>query len=190
MDYFISQAPNPNAQGDDEFKLLATNCYFELNYKIDDSTYLIVYLLYRSANSVFVATCWGDTFDGIIRNLDDDDYVEILHDTWPTLTNLLANGINDKYSNGALIKLEDPDDGDSKWFVASVAGNIGFDSIDDLLCANTHSKISLVIEQSITLFTELDKKRPDTLRAIGKGLLKGAAILAIGSLFGLDLNDA
>ena len=43
----------------------------------------------------------------MVDNLDDEDYVETLCDTWPIFVNLLQNGLKDKYSEGALIKLED-----------------------------------------------------------------------------------
>lgn len=179
MEFFISTKLNnsPEAIGDDEFKIIPTENYLEVNMQIEDTEmFFVFYLIQKSENSLLVLSCWDDTFDEIIENLDDENYLEILTDTWPILTSLLVNGVKDKYSEGALIKLEDLDNGDHKWFLASIAGNINFESFDNLFCDRTISTITTVKEKSIILLNELQTKKPNSIKHIGKGLFKGALL--------------
>ena len=163
MDFFISEksTPSPNVIGTDEFKVIITDSYVELNLKIDKTdSYFVFYLIPHTENSVFVVSCWDDTFDNIIENSDDESCLENLFDTCPLIATLLSNGIKDKCSDGALIKLKDYDNGDNKWFLASIAENIKFDNINTILCDRTIETINLVKEESMLLLSELHKKKP------------------------------
>ncbi len=184
MRYFIDSTPGRDAIGDENLMLRATNNYFELIYKIDESTYFIINIIPRNSYSAFVATCLGDCFDEVINNFNDDDYVEMMCDTWPLFMKLLQNGANDKYSEGALIKLEDIDTGDNKWFLTSIAGNLNFDSIEDLLCEQTMQAVRTVIEKTGELYDELSSKSPSKTKAFFKGFLKGATLAALLALNG------
>ena len=184
MRYFIDSTPGRDAVGDENLMLRATNNYIELIYTINESTYFIVNIIPRNNYSAFVTTCLGDCFDKVVDNLDDEDYVETLCDTWPIFVNLLQNGLKDKYSEGALIKLEDIDTGDHKWFIASIAGNLNFDSIEDLLCDQTKQAVDTVITKTVELYNELSTKSPSKTKAFLKGFLKGAAMVALFALGG------
>lgn len=184
MRYFIDSTPGRDTIGDEDLMLRATNNYFELIYTIDKSTYLIINIIPRNDYSAFVATCLGDGFDEVLENFDDEDYVETVCDTWPLFVKLLNNGLKDKYSEGALIKLEDIDTGDRKWFLASVAGNINFDSLEDLLCEQTMQAVRTVIKRTGELYNELSSKSPSKTKAFFRGFLKGAALIALLALGG------
>lgn len=184
MRYFIDSTPGPNAVGDEDLMFRVTNNYFELVYPIDKHSYFIINIIPRNDYSAFVACCLGDCFDEVLDNLDDADYRETICDTWPLFARLLQNGVRDKYSEGALIKLEDIDTGDTKWFLASVAGNINFDSIEGLLCDRTMQVVRTVIEKTVELHNELSTKSPSKVKSFFKGFLKGAAIVALLALGG------
>ena len=77
----------------------------------------------------------------------------------------------------ALIRLEDPDCGEPKWFVASVAGNLNFEKPEEFFGDRTMEVTGLVLEKTNQLLTEIQEKEPSTLRAIGKGLKVGLATL-------------
>ncbi len=191
MRYFIDSNSDPSLEGDD-VKYKVTNCYIEFEYPGDDF-FFVLYLIPKTSNSVFIATCWERAFDEILDNLDDEDYVETMTETWPTLARLLANGINDRYSEGALIKLEDFDTGEPKWFLASVCGNLDFENIEEIFGDRTQEVTQLVIQQSLELLQELNENKPSILGAFGKGIVRtlvgGLAvtgIAAVGALFGID----
>lgn len=182
MRFFIDSTPGSDAIGDDDLMLRTTNNYLELIYTIDKSTYLIINIIPRNNYSAFVAACFGDCFDDVLENFNDKDYIETVCDTWPLFANLLNNGVKDKYSEGALIKMEDIDTGDNKWFLASIAGNLNFDSVEDLLCEKTLQAVRTVIERTGELYNELSSKSPSKSKAFFKGLLKGAAVVALIAL--------
>ncbi len=190
MRTFIDSTPGSNLVGE-EIKYGVTNSYIEVEFRIDDA-FLVLYYIPRSSSSIFVATCWDHAFDGLLSNIDEDDW-ETIAETWPTLAKLLLNGANDRYSEGALIKLEDFDDGESKWYIASIAGNLDFDNIDDLLGDRTQKVSQLVILKSAELLTEMSENRPSIGRAIVKGITRGVGkglLMAIGAAVGVDLSQS
>jgi hypothetical protein len=152
-----------------------TEGYIELELPLDCTKALVVYLIPRSSMSVWVATCWDHTFDKIIED-PDEETLEVIAETWPTLAQLLVNGFKDLYSGGALIILEDLDDGENKWFVASVAGNI---SLEDLAkeFPKIQKVIDVVLSRSAELAQELSENKPSVLKAIEKGMVKGIRAL-------------
>jgi len=83
------------------------------------------------------------------------------------------NCLKDKYSEGALIKLEDFDTGDPKWFLASVAGNLDLEDIESIAGERTQETVGLVLNKSIELFQELNEKKPSMFRQIAKEFSRG-----------------
>jgi hypothetical protein len=188
MRFFVSD--RHHAKGD-EPHLHGTNSYLEIEVPVDENNSLYTYIIPRGEHSAFVAICLNDMFDKLVDELDDDTY-ETVAETWPTLATLLHNGIKDKYKNGALIRLEDSDYGDTKWFVASVAGNISFDSEEALFCDRTNDAISVVLEKANQLLTELNENEPSTLKAIGKGLVQGLTLglfATAAQALGIDIKE-
>ncbi|WP_428339103.1 hypothetical protein [Mycobacterium sp.] len=45
-------------------------------------------------------------------------------ETWPRMTEVLVNGLNESFSNGALTVVNDPDDFSPRWVLATLAGNV------------------------------------------------------------------
>lgn len=157
---------------DDEIGTKVTHAYFEIEFPLDKDSGLIIYVIPRSKNSAAVMTCWEHAFDELVSNLDEDTY-ETVARTWPTLAKLIHNGINDRYRDGALIRLEDFDDCEAKWFVASMVGNVSFDNPEDLFCERMQEVTNIVTAKTLQLFQELNENTPNWFEAIGKGFIKG-----------------
>lgn len=183
MEFFISD--KQQAKTDPEFRF--SNSYLEIEVPFTDETSGYLYILQRSESSAFVLVCLDEMFDSMLNDLNEDS-LETIAETWPTLMDLIVNGVNEKFQNGALIRMEDPDFCDNKWFVASIAGNISFDSIEDLMCERMNQTISVVFDKSVQLLTELQERQPSMLKAVGKGIINGA-IIALLSAFDPDDID-
>jgi hypothetical protein len=165
----------------------ATNAYLEIEQPLTEGNALIFYIAPRSESSVFVLTCWDHAFDDLIPQLDDENTAETVAETWPILAQLLMNGIKDRYRDGALIRLEDPDDGETKWFVASIAGNLRLDSPDDLMSEPVMKVVQVVLERTMQLHKELMERAPDQGKMFGravKGALGAAVLGALAALLG------
>lgn len=176
----------------EEFDIQFTNTYIELEILLDSSNSYYLYIVPRTQNSAFVLASFDNTFDAMIEDLDEDQ-LEIICDTWPTLATLFYNGIKDKYSNGALIILEDNDNGDKKWFVSAIAGNIDFDSMEGVFTPRMLESIGLVLSVSQKLVIELSDNKPNHIRHGAKNLVKNAGKVVVGvglatlcTYFGID----
>jgi hypothetical protein len=187
MRFFLDSTSGKDLEGDG-LKFKVTNCYLELEHEMD-GVYLVHYVIPRNSTSVFIATCWDRIFDEL---LSDEDSLETAVETWPALGQLLVNGIEDRYSDGALIKLEDFDTGEPKWFLASVCGNIDLEDIASVFSDRTAETTKVVVEKSLALFVDLNENKPSLLRAVGKGVAAGVgavALAGIAAIFGVDLSD-
>jgi hypothetical protein len=175
----------------EEVGIETSNSYIECEYPIDKDNAYIVYIIPRNENSAWVVTCFEHIFDELVSNIDEDTS-EAIADTLPTLASLLYNGIKERYQEGALVVLEDTDYCENKWFVASIAGNISLDSLEDLFGGRIQQTIQLVISKSMTLWVELSEHRPDILREIWQGFLKGLRVAATATFFaflGIDFEQ-
>ena len=171
----------------DEIMFRTTPSYVELEM-IKDEFSIYVYLIPRTETSFFVTTCWGDNFDGLLTELDEDSF-EILADTWPTITKMLINGANEKFQEGVLIRLEDADYGEIKWFATTVAGNVKIsENFDDFFeQERIQEAIQLVIQRSVEISNEFQNE-PNTGKYIWKGIKKGVGWgLAAGFLGALGI---
>lgn len=171
----------------DEVGSKIANSYIELEFPVDETSACVVYIVPRSATSIFVASCWGHAFDAIVKGLDKQ-MADVIKTTWPLLAALLANGIKDKYSDGALIILEDFDDSENKWFVATTVDNLPLKKPEAIFGERTTTAIQLVFEKSMGLLKELSENKPGTMPGLGK---KGNGELAtkLLRLLGSDPED-
>lgn len=187
MRSFLDSSTN---SGTTEVTLRSTRAYIEIEWPINESLCAVIYAIPRTATSAFIATCWDDAFDELLRDVDSYT-LETIVETWPTLAYLLHQGLNDKYREGALIRLEDADYAEMKWFVASVVGNISFDSKEDFFTDQTVSTIQTVMSKSMELMVELQENKPSLVRAIGKGVMSGLGAFALGAIaaaLGIDTD--
>src|SRR3954451_23613146 len=69
-----------------------------------------------------IATCSGYELDRIRRPPDAG---------CPILRDLIAEGVNRRLDRGALVRLEDPDDGAPKWFIAAQVNGVNGERVRD-----------------------------------------------------------
>jgi hypothetical protein len=114
-----------------EFRVRETPSYYELETLINDpempgASYF--YVMPQSSTSMLVAACWGREPDAVVALFADpnfgDDWFKVFCETYPIQGQLFRNGNDERYSDGALVRFGDPDDGEPKWFVVTVVGNI------------------------------------------------------------------
>ena len=176
-----------------ELDINVSNSYIELELPQENTKVsLFVYLIPRSESSMFVVTCWDEVFDSIVEQFHDEDVIETAAETWPLFARMLGDGIRDKYREGALIRLEDPDDGDTKWYVGTVVGNLSLDDSDGIFTPRMQQGISLVINRSGELLQEMQERQPNWTTGLWKGIKKGmlaSAALAVGAMLGIDPSD-
>ncbi|MBV8740126.1 MAG: hypothetical protein JO007_23295 [Alphaproteobacteria bacterium] len=169
--------------------------YLQLEVPIDTFKSAYIYFVQRNEGSYFVATCWDNAFDTLIEELDEEQ-IGHLQQAWPDFLDLLSNGINDRYRDSALIRLEDPDDGETKWFVASVCGNLDPNSAEGILNERSASIVQTVLGRSLQLLNQAESSisQLNELRrpSLGKTLVKvgvGVALGVLASALGVDLDD-
>lgn len=188
MNFFLLDNSGLNLTDPSEVNFRVTNQYIELLYPEDDIVFAIA-IIPKDDYSVYVAACLDDMFDDVIDAFEDPDAIETFCKTWPLTAMLLSNGINDKYSSGALIRLNDLDNGDLKWFVASIAGNLNLDNIDTLFDSeNLKNSIQIVLEQTIKMLAELHKNKPNYFATAAKNAGKGFLLGMAASFLGIDFD--
>lgn len=182
---FIAQRKTANGE---EVGIKTTNSYIECEYPINEEVAYVVSIIPRNENSAWVAASFEDTFDELLRNPDRDTF-EMIANTYPTLDRLICNGMSDRYQKGGLVVLEDMDYCENKWFVASIVGNISFESVEDLCGERMQEAINLVISTSMELWVELNENKPNMLWEFGKGFLKGVGIAVTATVLAfLDIE--
>lgn len=189
---FIDQNRGRDLEGNDNCRYKLTNCYIELEYPADGQ-YFVVYFIPINDHTVAVAACWEHYFDGIEQCLADDNSVRTFTETWPLTAQLLANGIHDQYSQGALIRSADHDTADQKWFLCTFVGNMNLENHEGLFCERTHEAERLVVDLSIRVLNEMTTRQPDQFTHYGRNILSGlgkfagtAAMIGLSFLLGGD----
>jgi hypothetical protein len=168
--------------GEDEIGIETSKSYVECEYPIDENTACVVYIIPRNENSAWVTASFEHIFDELLSNLNEQT-CDAIADTWPTLASLFYNGIKERYQEAGLVVLEDSDYCENKWFLASIAGNISCNTLEDLFGERTQQAIQLVISKSMTLWLELNENQPNAWREFGKGFLKGLSAAVTATVF-------
>jgi hypothetical protein len=169
MKYLIQDSDDVKLE-DENLNLRLTPSYVEIAQK-RESIVLYFYLIFHNNHSLIVATCWDHIFDKM--QIEDEDDILNINDSYPSLAKLIRNTISGLFSQGALVRLEDPDDGEIKWFIVSIAGNLVINSGDDLFEGNTKKAIDTVLENSFTILGEFITNKPSYFGTIWRGFKKG-----------------
>ncbi len=94
----------------------------------------------------------------------DEEEQEEMRKKCPLLMKLINNGIQHKYSECALVTLEDLDTGDAKWFLTSIVGNLKSNNLQDILCEQTLQTSKIVLEKTGKLCNELPATGPSKIK--------------------------
>ena len=173
MKHFLQTAKDVNLEaGASEYRI--TKKYVELTQKLED-VLVVTYFIFRDESSFMVALDWEDAFNPI--QIEDSDDIENIADTYPALAELIRNTLARDFGHGALVQLEDFDDGSIKWFVVSIAGNLDIRSPEDLFEGRAKEAAETVLSKSIAVLTELNENKfrygGTMWRGFKKGLLRG-----------------
>jgi hypothetical protein len=84
--------------------------------------WVVAYLVKIDENIAAAVTCWDQHFDPVIQQLSNPRSGPVLEKearkTWVTFFKLLDNAIDERYGEGALTEMIDPDDMNKKWYFA------------------------------------------------------------------------
>lgn len=166
MRYFIEQSTIPN---DSRIHVRSYPSYLELSAAAGDASepaLVTWYLLPADEYTYLVVASFGHQLDPLVEVLLDrgigmaEARMAVLAKRVPTFVRLLTNMTTERYSDGALLYLRDPDDADMKWCVATVVGNVTTQrgpalSEDERI----HSASLVVINESIALLSEFSEAR-------------------------------
>jgi hypothetical protein len=128
MRFFFDSTQRPVRS---EFHLNETPAYFELETRISDpempgASYF--YVIPHSQTSMLILANWGRDPDAMVAQFNDPklgaDWFKVFCETFPIQGRLFTNGIAERYSEAALLRIIDPDNGEPTWSVVTVVGNI------------------------------------------------------------------
>lgn len=128
MHFFFDTSQRPTRS---EFRVHETPSYFELETRLSNPDLTGVsyfYVIPQSVTSMLVAACWGRELDAVAKLFANpkfgNDLFKVYAETYPIQGQLFRNGFEARYSEGAFLSLTDPGDGEPKWCVVTVVGNI------------------------------------------------------------------
>jgi hypothetical protein len=159
MKFFADMATKPSQEGT---VINGTPAYIELathspNADPPGSSYL--YVVPTDEHSYIVSACWERQFDQLSELIADPKlgklWLKVLLETFPVFGSLVVSGIEGYYSDAAIVNMADPDDGESKWFTATVVGNMSVQSAEDLEQRRFIEAYELILGKSFTVAGEL-----------------------------------
>jgi hypothetical protein len=120
-------------------------------------------------------TCWDREFDPMLEILgrqDGDLIAAELRKIRPALFQLIDNAVGERYGDGALVEIQDPDDFNRKWFIAKL-----FRASDDELDEALDTHLTQIMESSVVVLREsLNPIPASALARLGiRGAIRGAA---------------
>jgi len=157
--FFVDLLP----KRDDDFVVRDKDKVVEMQIPCCDGS-LFTYLIPRKENKIWVAACWDDTFD-FIESIDSDDVISHLSTKWPFLANQLQNGLNERFADSGLAKVNDPEESKKKWAVLTEVEGSDFPKTTEDFWANPSllTAVERVQKASGRLYEELEKERPEYL---------------------------
>jgi hypothetical protein len=144
--------------------LNSTPAYIELQkHSVDPPGASYIYVFSWGHYSFFVAAHLGRDLDALNPFLQDPKmgktWYGFYKEKWPSWGRLIDNGANSRYSDGVLLNIEDPDDGERKWVVGTVVGNLNVETVAELEQALYSERMmqayALVLMASFTLAHEV-----------------------------------
>jgi hypothetical protein len=132
--------------------------------------HVITYWIALTQTDYFVAHCWGNDFDWPFHLMTypttSAGAIKSALQAWPAFMALLSNSAQDKprLSEGVIIRVNDLDDGDLKWFLGSYIGNIQINDMNTGLFGERSTAVAnKVLRLSGTVGVELRDTPPMNL---------------------------
>jgi hypothetical protein len=159
MHFFLDLEATPTEK---QSVVRSTPAYVEIeSHSVDPPGVGYIYVLACEApGSFLVAACWGREFD----RFTDPNVGPRFFRACPELGHLITEGINERLSRGAVIRMVDPDDGDLKWFVARVVAGLNVERVRDLVEHQLlRSASDAITAMSFVIREELERCTVDAL---------------------------
>ncbi|WP_062464599.1 hypothetical protein [Demequina soli] len=169
MEHFAN-ATAPTTEVVDGIAWRRTSAYTEAKVAVE-SAWVPVYLIRVDENVGAAVTCWDHQFDVIIDNLTKLQIEKVLRRLQPTWFACADNATKERYGDGALLELLDPDTLNRKWMIGVMFSH---ESTDPQAAAKAMAKVT---EISLAVFAESSNKASamDYARAATGGFFAGAA---------------
>ena len=176
MQHFLHTVAPASGSGAVEVDHESDYVEFLLQSKTDPSVWFASYLLKVDDNVAAAVTCWDQQFDVVFQQLNDPKYGAIYVDEfrkiWPTFFSLVDATNDERYGDGALTQLVDPDDMNRKWFVAVLVSGLQTATEND--GSKFTAAVDKAVDLSLAVFREAQTKLSWKLKAkIG---LRGGAV--------------
>lgn len=141
------------------------------------------YLLRYTENSFLSVAHLG--LEVFFRNMDQQllhptlgsTWAKTYRETWPTLFSMLDNTVNRSLSKGALLRIDDPDNGDQKWVIGTFLGNVDLSNLSkeykqsiDKQFIDAHV---FLIQTCAKIVNELETRQPNKLKLFFRGSVAG-----------------
>lgn len=170
--YFFEPINDPETiELADGFNVIIKDYYCEITIKMstDFCCYFVLYLIPKDDYSFYLCTYWEDSLDFMLDASNDTHW--IVAKTWPTLYSLLQNGSKDRYSEGAMIRMNNYDNGNVEWFLTTTING------EDIAAAINSDvfleKVAFVKDLTLQICDELEKE-PDKKTLAWEGIKQGA----------------
>lgn len=104
-------------------------------------------------------------------------YNKTYRETWPYFFSLIDNYINQRMSEGAILRMEDPDNGDHKYMVGTIVGNVDLSSVKESDLLFRSQRISdahaVVIKSCTKVVQEQATRKVNTFKIGLRGAIAG-----------------
>ncbi|MCD2462293.1 hypothetical protein ACFT0G_16720 [Streptomyces sp. NPDC057020] len=172
MEHFLAGSPpeGPVANG---IASRDTDSYLEVKALVSD-LWLPSYVIPIEEGIHAAATCWDNQFDTMVDQLEKPSVVKAWRRMHPTWLACVENCLKERYGDGTVMQLIDPDDMNRKWLVAVVFRPRGTDAAQS---AAMGAAVDRVITLSAQMAAEFHTKPSalEYIRAAGSGFFQGAA---------------
>jgi hypothetical protein len=178
MNFFINNSVRPP---EEKTVTNITAAYIELQkHSVDPPGISYTYVFQWNQHSFFIATCVGRDLDALTPFIQDpklgNAWYNFYKEKWPSWGRLMDNAINTRYSDGVLLNIEDPDNGERTWVVGTVVGNILVNSAEELeqvmFSERMMQAYALVLAASSTLANDI-ATRPNPTTSLVKMYARG-----------------
>lgn len=181
MDYFVRDAVPPFSE---ELSIEETPLYIRADspYVVNDHQLMLTfYVMSLGRDSWLVTTCFLHRMDPFLKGLADPKASQLHYKNWtrifPVWGELMDNAINQRYSRGSLVRFQDPDDSETKWFLGIPVGNLHLETIGDMFNNERMSAaMDRVLARSLALEVNLASAsitNRDKLRTYAEGAALG-----------------
>ncbi|MBD0373309.1 MAG: hypothetical protein ICV60_20905 [Pyrinomonadaceae bacterium] len=176
MKFFVNDTGKEvNPEGPWLVEFQTTPSYIEV--QIEKGAW-VAYFVPLDEHSLLVAACCDDYFDFL--DSADQYVLSDIAATWPKLVALVNNALRSKFSQAVLLKLNDLDTADPKWFVATVVGNLDFKKMQEVIDPRLEKATQLVLSKASEALEEVTTKELSKLslywKSIKRGLWEGAKL--------------